>query len=95
MGKDSGGHPLIYESGSRRDIGNGTCVIWGHHDGGHADKLTGKINKQIKRSDEVGSKWRKGKLSDASFRGHRASGKNLNKPIHIVCSIRTFKIRTR
>ena len=94
MGKDSGGHPLIYECGTRRDIGGGTCVIWGHHSGGHADKLTGKINKQIKRSDEAGEKWKKGKLSDSAFRGHRASGKNLNKPVHIVCSIRTFKVRT-
>ena len=94
MGKDAGGHPLIYESGTRRDIGNGTCVVWGHHSGGHADKLTGKINKQIQRSDDVGAKWRKGEISDAAFRGHRASGKNLNKPVHIVCSIRTFKVRT-
>ena len=94
MGKDAGGHPLIYESGTRRDIGNGTCVVWGHHSGGHADKLTGKINRQIQQSDEMGAKWRKGKISDAAFRGHRASGNNLNKPVHIVCSIRTFKIRT-
>ena len=94
MGKDAGGHPLIYESGTRRDIGHGTCVVWGHHSGGHADKLTGKINKQIQQSDNVGAKWRKGKISDAAFRGHRASGRNLNKPVHIVCSIRTFKVRT-
>ena len=94
MGKDSGGHPLIYESGSRRDIGSGTCVVWGHHSGGHADKLTGKINKQIQQSNSVGAKWRRGKIGDAAFRGHRASGNNLNKPVHIVCSIRTFKIRT-
>ena len=94
MGKDSGGHPLIYESGTQRDIGNGTCVIWGHHSGGHADKLTGKINKQIQQSNNIGAKWRKGKIGDAAFRGHRASGNNLNKPVHIVCSIRTFKVRT-
>ena len=94
MGVDSGGHPLIYESGSHRDIGNGTAVTWGHHSGGHADKLTGKINKQIKKSNAVGDKWRRGQISDAAFAGHRASGNNLNKPVHIVCSIRTFTVRT-
>lgn len=94
MGKDAGGHPLIYESGTRRDIGNRTCVVWGHHAGGHADKLTGKINKQIRRSDAIGDRWKKGELRDDAFRGHRAKGKNLNKPVHIICSIRTFKVRT-
>lgn len=94
MGKDSGGHPLIYESGTVRDIGNGTRVVWGHHSGGHANKLTGKINKQIKSSDTVGDKWKNGQISDAAFKGHRASGKNLNKPVHIVCSINTFSVRT-
>lgn len=94
MGKDAGGHPLIYESGTHRDIGNGTGITWGHHSGGHANKLTGKINKQIKKSNAVGVKWRKGLISDTAFRGHRAAGKNLNKPIHIVCSINTFTVRT-
>lgn len=94
MGIDSGGHPLIYESGSHRDIGNGTAVTWGHHSGGHANKLTGKINKQIKKSNAIGDKWRRGEISDAAFAGHRASGNNLNKPVHIVCSIRTFTVRT-
>ncbi|MBQ3466366.1 MAG: hypothetical protein IJH22_05480 [Firmicutes bacterium] len=94
MGVDSGGHPLIYESGSHRDIGNGTAVTWGHHSGGHANKLTGKINKQIKKSNAIGDKWRRGEISDAAFAGHRASGNNLNKPVHIVCSIRTFTVRT-
>ena len=94
MGKDPQGHPLVYESGTNRNIGNGTGVSWGHHSGGHANKLTGKINKQIKKSDAVGAKWEKGQISDSAFKGHRASGKNLNSPVHIVCSIRTFKIRT-
>ena len=94
MGKDSDGHPLIYESGTVRDIGNGTRVVWGHHSGGHAKKLTGKINKQIKNSDAVGDKWRRGEIGDDAFRGHRASGNNLNKPVHIVCSINTFSVTT-
>lgn len=94
MGKDTDGHPLIYECGSHRDIGNGTGITWGHHAGGHANKLTGKINKQIKKSNAIGDKWRKGKISDGAFKGYRASGKNLNKPVHIVCSINTFAVRT-
>ena len=94
MGKDSSGNPLIYESGTRRDIGNGTGVTWGHHSGGHANKLTGKINKQIRKSNAIGAKWRKGQISDSAFKGHKASGKNLNKPIHIVCSINTFTVTT-
>ena len=95
MGKDSKGHPLIYEGGTVRDIGNGTRVVWGHNSHGRGHKLTGKINKQIKRSDAVGKKWRKGKISDAAFKGHKASGNNLNKPVHVVCSINTFTIKTR
>ena len=94
MGNDSEGHPLIYESGSHRDIGNGTGVTWGHHSGGHANKLTGKINKQIKNSNTIGDKWRRGEISDSAFKGHRATGNNLNKPIHIVCSINTFNVKT-
>ena len=94
MGKDSDGHPLIYECGAHRDIGNGTGVTWGHHAGGHANKLTGKINKQIKNSNAIGDKWRKGQIGDGAFKGYRASGKNLNKPVHIVCSINTFAVRT-
>ena len=94
MGKDSDGHPLIYESGTHRDIGNGTAVTWGHHSGGHANKLTGRINRQIKRSNAQGEKWRKGQLSDDAFKGHRASGKNLHNPVHIVCSINTFTVKT-
>lgn len=94
MGMDSGGHPLIYESGTHRDIGNGTAVTWGHHAGGHANKLTGKINKQIKKSDAIGVKWRRGEISDAAFAGHKSTGNNLNKPVHVVCSINTFTVRT-
>lgn len=94
MGKDVNGNPLIYESGTHRDIGNGTGITWGHHSGGHANKLTGKINKQIKNSNGVGDKWKKGLISDGAFKGHRATGKNLNKPVHIICSINTFSVRT-
>ena len=94
MGKDSEGHPLIYESGTNRNIGNGTRVSWGHHSGGHANKLTGKINKQIRNSNAIGAKWRSGQISDSAFRGHKASGANLKRSIHIVCSIRTFTVRT-
>ena len=95
MGKDNKGNPLIFESGTPRDIGGGTRIVWGHNGKGRADKLTGKINKQIKESDTKGAKWKRGELSDDAFMGHRASGKNLNGDIHIVCSIRTFKVRTR
>ena len=89
MGKNAEGKPLVYDGGTLRNIGNGTKVVWGH-----SGKLNEKIRKQIKASDAQGEKWRKGILSDGSFAGHGASGRNLHNAIHIVCSINTFSVKT-
>lgn len=89
MGTDSTGSPLIFNGGTLRNIGNGTKVIWGHH-----DRMTSKIKKQIQNSNAQGDKWRSGVLSDSSFNGINTSGKNLNSAIHIVCSINTFTVKT-
>ncbi len=89
MGKDAKGNPLAYDGGTLRHIGNGTKVVWGH-----SGKSSAKIRKQIKASDAQGEKWRKGILTDASFPGHKASGRNLHHAIHIVCSINTFSVKT-
>ena len=90
MGKKKGSHK-IYQGGTTREVSRDTRVVWGHYSGGVAKPITSEIRKQIKKSDNVLSKYKNNK---AHFTGSNAKGTNLNAKIHIVGHVKTFTVKT-